>query len=144
MLLLALLAPLALQAPADSNPSNALVLNNGVDILYWLSDPSGGAPTGTFPPDIGADLIWKVVPRELLRHPQATMELSGLSFLLTNLGTGHSPVFWDLWIARGKASSYPLVEPDLPTRTASSSRSGPAGSPRSARSFRNAVMRPAV
>ena len=129
MLLLALLAPLALQAPVNSRPSNPLVLHNGADGVYMLSDPSFGPPAGTFPPDTGGELFWKVVPRELLRHPQGTMEVSGLRFSLTNLGSVHSPVFWDLWLARGKASLHPMVEPDFADPNGVFISLGPSGLP---------------
>lgn len=135
--LLALLAPQGSVHPTQSEgsvhggPSNDLVLHNGADYFVWLSDPSAGAPTGTFPPDTTGGLFWKVVPRELLRHPKGSMQVSALRFQLANLGSVHPPVFWDLWIARGRPSaSHPgLVEPDWTDPNGLFLSLGPSGLP---------------
>lgn len=46
-------------ATVAAQNSNDINFNNEGDVVFFYSDPSVGAPTGTNPPDFTGDLIWK-------------------------------------------------------------------------------------
>ncbi len=88
------LAPvLSAAAPAQGN---GLTLNNGGDVVFLYSDPSAGAPTGTFPPDISGDLFWKTIPGQALGAGSGTVEIEGLREVLFDTDWSTTPSFYDM------------------------------------------------
>lgn len=108
---------LACAARAQLTPQigNDLPLNNEGDVFFLFSDPSVGASTGSFPPDFGGDLYWKVLPRDVLRTPSGTIELSALEFEITDSDPSTPAAPFDLMITRGKPSAiFPgAIQPDF-------------------------------
>lgn len=115
---LAALVAIAATAFAQANPNNEndLPLHNGADIVFLYSDPSVGAPTGTYPPDfVSGDLFWKVYPKEALLSPTGALEISGLQLSVLDTDWTTKPAFYDLMFTRGvpSATSPGTIEPDF-------------------------------
>jgi len=108
---------LACAARAQLTPQvgNDLPLNNEADTMFVYSDPSVGSTTSGFPPDFGGDLFWKVLPRDVLRSPTGTLELSALEFEISDSDPSTPAAPYDLMITRGKPSAiFPgAIEPDF-------------------------------
>ncbi|HKE00630.1 MAG TPA: hypothetical protein VKE69_06445 [Planctomycetota bacterium] len=103
--LAALIVPaLAPIGPAQS--MNNLVLHNGTDIFYYITDPSVGGPPGAF--FAGGDWWWKVFPKEVMHDPLGVMELTGFVFDLYDGDWTTPPVMHDIEFTPGMPS---LVTP---------------------------------
>lgn len=67
-----------------------------------LSNPSVGAATGTFPPNLGGDLFWKVLPGDrVLAHDGpdgATMHLDGFGFVIADTDYATDTLLYDALI----------------------------------------------
>jgi hypothetical protein len=111
----AMAAVLAGTARAQTVAANDLPLENGADVMFLYSDPSVGFATGTFPPDFGGDLFWKVLPRDVLLASGGTLEISTLEFAIYDTDPVTPAPIYDLMLTRGKPSAaFPgSIEPDF-------------------------------
>jgi len=118
--ILSALPALAPLAPAQS--LNNLVLHNGGDALAYISDPSLGFQTGTYPPDIAnGDWWFKTYPKEILTHPLSSMELTGfvLAIYDTDWVATPNPRIHDMMLAPAKVGFGPCdASPDFASQDA--------------------------
>ncbi|TAJ11155.1 MAG: hypothetical protein EPO68_14775 [Planctomycetota bacterium] len=95
---------LASRVAAQGNERNPLRLHNGEDKVVILPTPQ---PVG--------DYVWKVFPREVLRHPTGSLHLSGIEFHVFDRNPATASNGFDVLLtpAIPSVSNPGALEPDL-------------------------------
>lgn len=109
---LPLLALVASSAWGQNN--NDVPLENGVEEIFVLSDPSVGAPHGSVPPAVfSGDTFWKVYPREILHCADGTLTAQAMWETIIDTDWTTPPDLWDRQIVPAYACGGTDLDGDL-------------------------------